>query len=157
MHAAATLSQRNWRVNARSGGKNGGNGGKTTGDRNSSQFIWQLKLQLLFQPACVRLSFFFITFLFLFFPLLLRLLPLLCLSFFLPLIFIFCVSPKASLGFCPSSGIVDDHFASSILDFTPSCGLSRFLFHPGLLSLRRVHGKRGFFLSLSLSRQISHR
>lgn len=45
--------------------KNGGTG--KTRDRSSSQFICQLELQLLFQPACVRLSFFFTVPCFLFF------------------------------------------------------------------------------------------
>lgn len=71
---------RNWRVNAESGRKTGWKR-KRLANRNSSQFICQLKLQLVFQPRCIRGSqffpsfvalhfafFIFFSFLFTFFP-----------------------------------------------------------------------------------------
>lgn len=71
---------RNWRVNAESRRKTGWKR-KRLANRNSSQFICQLKLQLVFQPRCIRGSqffpsfvalhfafFIFFSFLFTFFP-----------------------------------------------------------------------------------------
>lgn len=88
--------------------KNDGTG--KTRDRSSSQFICQLELQLLFQPTCVRLSFFFTVPCFLFFY---------SFVFYFFLLFFLFTSRFTVLGFYPSSEIVD-HFVSSILDFTLS-------------------------------------